>query len=357
MPGLDLNLDLPSLTDTLADVVSKTATALAAIEDDLAGLITVGELDMNAALSMEGNAITDVGGLVLTSGNPGTAGSVVYVGGEFYLVTPAGTVQITSGGALDAGSIGGITGMSGGAAVEFDLASGEFRFYEDTGVRADLVADEVVLHGANGTVLLTVDDAIASARVVNFKSLPASGVSLLAYDAADSALVDAADQTITSDMTFSGELTLATIAVTTLKHAAFSRTFPAPLLCVPGAAGVTVGNGPAPTLSVTVGNQVNLHLHPLRAGDRLTKVKITGAGSGGGSTPTVVVSRLDGDGTYATTYAHTKSLVGAYNGTFELELLITTPVVLPADSVPFVSFTPAGSTVVIRNVTVTFDQV
>lgn len=206
MPGIDLNLSLPTLADPMATVVAKVATALSLIEDDLAGLITVGELDMNAPLSLEGNPITDIGGLTLTTGASTVPGSVSYVGGEFYLVTPVGTVQVTSGGAINAASVGGITGMSGGASVAFDVPSGEFRFSKTVGVRADLVADDVVLTGAAGTVRLGVDAAITSARVINVKSLPTSGIGLLAYDAATSTLVDASAVTLTKDATFSGNV-------------------------------------------------------------------------------------------------------------------------------------------------------
>lgn len=268
MPGIDLNLDLPSLSDPLATIVAKTAIALAAIEDDLAGPVTVGELDMNGALSMEGNPIIDVGGLTLGAGAVATPGTLVYLAGELYVYTAAGPVQITAGGALNAASIGGITGMGGtNAAVAFDLASGEFRFWRDTGVKADIVADDVVLTGAAGTVRLGVDAAITSARVINVKSLPTAGVGLLAYDAATSSLVDASAVTVTKDHTFSGTITVGT----NLKHT-FERTRVIKLSNASPVSGV-LSISPGAIISSGAAQRVDIELDA-EVGDRIKAVTV-----------------------------------------------------------------------------------
>jgi hypothetical protein len=206
MPGIDLNLDLPALSDSMATMVSKTAVALAAVEADLADPVTAAEIDINADLSLEGNAITNASLVHFTTGGATLpAGSMAYVGGEFFLATAAGEVQITLNGALDSGSVGGITGLGGtSAAVTFDDPSDEFRFTADTGDYADLRADDVVLVGTAGSVRLGVDAAITTARSIVVKSLPAAGVSGLVYNATTSTLEDAAVTRETTTHLFTG---------------------------------------------------------------------------------------------------------------------------------------------------------
>jgi hypothetical protein len=194
MPGVDLNLSLPSLSDSLSTVVSKTAVALSAIEDDLAAQVVTAELNINAALSMNGSSLTDVSSLQLLAGNaPTTNGSIYYhTDGEFYVRTAAGAIKVTSNGSLNTAAAGGFTGDYGlgTETASYDDASGEFRFTEDTGVYADLVADDVVLNGSSGTVRLGAASAMTDGRSFLVSTLPASGISLLVYDASDSGVKD-----------------------------------------------------------------------------------------------------------------------------------------------------------------------
>jgi hypothetical protein len=215
MPGVDLNLSLPELADTMATIVAKTAVALSAIEDDLAGLITPSEMDINADLDFAGNGLSGVRGLVLTDGyDTAPPGTIHYSDDEFYVVTEDGEIRLTLDGLIDVSSVGGISGMGGNnSSVVFDLASGEFRFFQDTGVPADLVAGDVVLTGDNGTVRLTVHDQITVAREIIVKSLPTTGVSLLAYKGSTSTLEDAATLPITADLDFSGTIGIGALEV------------------------------------------------------------------------------------------------------------------------------------------------
>ncbi len=222
MPGTDLNLELPALEHTMTEVVSKTATALSAIEDDLRDPVVTSELDMNADLSMEGNAITNVRGLVLGDGADATPdGTLAMVDDELTVYTAAGEVRITLDGALDASAIGGITGLGGtDAAVTYDSASDEFRFTESPGDYADLRAEDVILVGTTGTVRLHVHDDLVTDEEINVKSLPAAGISLLAYDASTGSLVDAATVTTTNavpvtTLTATGNVTAADHRFTT----------------------------------------------------------------------------------------------------------------------------------------------
>ena len=218
MIGTNLNLDLPSLSDTYAQALAKTAAGLSAIQDSLADRATPAALNINAPLDFGGNAITNCTSVQLASGNtPNVAGSLFYLNGEFYAVDATGVVQITANGQLNAASIGGIGGDYGGinpAAVTFDEASSQYRFYEDggAGTWADVVARSIILEGTNGDVQIQVDDAINTSRILSIKSLPGSGVKLLVYNAATSTLEDASVTnpdalSVAGDVTATGTVT------------------------------------------------------------------------------------------------------------------------------------------------------
>src|ERR1041384_2355978 len=177
MPGQSLNLSLPSLSDTMATIVSKTATALSAIQTDLTPKITPPALNINASLSVAGNALTNIGSLQMVDGNqPTNPGSLYYHNGEFFLVDTTGTIQVTTNGVLNVAGVVGIIGDYGGsnpARVIFNDTAGEFRFQEDQAgpIWADVVCDDLVLEGASGTVRFNVDAAISGGKTINIKSL------------------------------------------------------------------------------------------------------------------------------------------------------------------------------------------
>lgn len=186
MPGVDLNLDLPTVSDTLGVIIEKTAIALAAIEADLADRVTSTELTINADLDFSGNSILHAGSLTLTAGDtPEDEGSLYYSAGDFHVITEAGTVRITNGTALNFSASNGFTGDYGDGTetAAYSDSAGEFRFTEDTGVFADLVMDGVVLMGSNGSVRLSTPASVSSALSFIFSALPSSGVSALLYEA------------------------------------------------------------------------------------------------------------------------------------------------------------------------------
>lgn len=162
MPGAPLNLDLPQLADTLATTVSKIAVALDVIQRDLSGRIVPAQMNINAALSMNGSALLNVGSMQLAAGNvPSTPGSVYFSGGELWVRDTTGPVRLTLNGAIDAASVGGISGLGGTAAsVVYDLSSQQFRFLADAaGAKADVAADDVLgnrvlLVGSAGNAIL-----------------------------------------------------------------------------------------------------------------------------------------------------------------------------------------------------------
>lgn len=321
MPGQPLNLDLPSLADPFAEILAKLLIALAAIEDDLEGLIVPSEININASLSLEGNALTDAGSLQLLAGNvPTAAGAIWYADGEFYMRDASGVIQITSNGSLNVASIGTIVGDYGGvnpARVSYDNASGEYRFTEETGVWADLVADDLILNSATGSVRFGVDDAITTARQFIIKDLPASGVSCLVYDASTSTVESSENQRITND------LLCTRIDVLEEKHGDRTWTFvPAPFANVGATTMVLTIASDMLTYRLSSTGTTLISLQKVRKGDRIKSLRFTGAIVL--TDPTVaVVSQVAGAATVSTTTG--SGAMGAVGGrTYTLD----TPLVL-----------------------------
>jgi hypothetical protein len=156
MPGVALNLDLPSVTDTMAVMVAKTRVALSTIQDDLVPKLVPAEMNINAALSANGNAITGLGSVGMVGGNtPVAAGSIYYANGEFYAIDSTATVKLTSAGGLAIAGAKGIGGDYGNVAnsalVYYDSASGEYRFFSSNGTSyGTVVTGSLVLKNANG---------------------------------------------------------------------------------------------------------------------------------------------------------------------------------------------------------------
>lgn len=152
MIGTNLNLDLPTLSDPLATIVSKTVTALSAIQVSIADKATPSALNINSALSMGGNQLTSVGSVTLADGNASAAaGTIYYHLGEFYLIDATGAIQLTASGAINVAGVGGIGGDYGGsnpAQVTYDNASVQYRFMQDGTNWADVKARDF-LHTAD----------------------------------------------------------------------------------------------------------------------------------------------------------------------------------------------------------------
>lgn len=183
MIGTDLNLSLPTLADTYSAAIAKVATALQAIEDSIAQKATPAGLDITSNLSIGGNHLTNVGGIILAAGNsPTSAGSLYYTGGNFYAKDATGVIQLTAGGAINLSAIGAIGGDygSGPESFNYDLASTEFRARASGSAWADLVVDDVVLMEPSGNEFVRLHaPALAASYTVEFPAAVPSETSLL----------------------------------------------------------------------------------------------------------------------------------------------------------------------------------
>lgn len=330
MPGIDLNLDLPLLADTLTDIVTKTATALSAIEDDLAGLITSGEIDINAELSCNGQPVTNVGGLRLAGGESTVVGTLYMDGSDLWVRTAAGAVKLTADGGVniaDSGGIGGDYG-SGDEIVTYDFASQEYRFKANSTEYGDVVVDDVVLMGTGGgSVRLDVDAAITTARTFKFKTLNASGVSMLVYDAATSTL-EASDTeratNVVNVTTLNASSTIvssSTVKGTDLLHTADKKLrIPVELGRATSGAGVTItalsDYGPHKVAFNGLA-YYTFPAHGLCTGDRLKEIFLRLNKTSGGDI-LVAVYRTDYDGLHYSVDSGTYSTSGVNNYTLTL---------------------------------------
>ncbi len=181
MIGTNLGLSLPLLSDNLATIVSKTSTALSAIQTSIADDATQAAINITGALSFGGNWATDVGGLVLTTGNaPSAAGSVYYSGGEFYMVDATSAIKMTLNGTINVAGVGGIGGDYGGsnpALVSYDTASSQYRFYINGGTLtfADIEAREYFATSNGNTIGVKAPAALAASYHVTLPAaLPAT---------------------------------------------------------------------------------------------------------------------------------------------------------------------------------------
>ena len=160
-------------------------------------------------LDLDGQSIIDVFGLEFKNSSDAVAatpGLIRYKDNEWYLVTAAGTVQVTSAGVLNAAAIGGIGGDygTGPEDVRFVNASQRYDFWDDFAgnaygyVRA---RGFDVNNGAGGAnyCRLTYGTA-ANVTLILPVSVPAANRSVLLVDNAGQISHNAAGTTITNDV-------------------------------------------------------------------------------------------------------------------------------------------------------------
>jgi hypothetical protein len=333
----------------MAENIARIATALGSIEDVLAQRVTPGGMDITAPLDMQGNSLTDVAAVVFASGNASEApGSIFYREGDWYVVDAVGSIQLTDGGQLNAASIGGIQGDYGGvnpAAVTFEDASAQYHFTHDTGEYADVVVRDVILQGTNGTITLSVDDAITGDRDLTLKSLPATGKSLLVYDSAgtleDSAVTRATNTPLLTDINVSGEI----------EHG--NRT-----LVISGVAAHAYPAGSAqqtftPVRVISTANVTLFYSIPLITGDRIKHVVFPVFGNASADITAISV--------YVTSVAGVDTLIGSETVTnpaaawVDIPVDVTDTTLAAGDTVTLV-ISISASGVAIGNVRVTYDH-
>ena len=357
MIGSALDLDVPTPSDTMADVVAKTAAALSDIEDVLEQRVTPASLNINAALPFGGNQITGLGAAIFSpAAIPDTPGSMYYTDGEFWLVDAAGPIQVTENGDLNLGATGTIVGDYGGAnpaRVTYDDASGEYRFTEDMGVYADLVCDDVILHSAAGSVRLGVTNDITTARSVLFKELASSGVSLFVYDTATSTVEMAETKRVTNGILCTSIDAAGTVFAPDYHFSAARSKRLVPKNGINGTGTVSVGTTIDGIVTWTTIGNGEYYLHPLLvSGDRPQTVVLRLNKTSGGNI-SVALYRHHADG--STTLIQSGFTYSTF-GIGNLTCTITSPVALATGEDLLIAVTVAAVGDQIRGGYVTYDR-
>lgn len=341
MPGSNLNLDLPELADPMATIVSKLVTALSAVQDDLAPKIVPSEINVNAALSMNGCALTNTGSVQLVAGNaPSSVGSIYYnTDGEFYAIDATGAVRITLNGALDASSFGGITGMGGtDAAVTYDLSTTQFRFTAEVGEYADLVARYFIMEGNAGTVQMGATANVNTAMQFNIDKMPASGVVPLVYDPSISAVRDGTITSAGGLALFTGILASANITGTNITGQNLTASGAVQVLlhfqhpewqwALPtfggSLEGTITGSGNPSSQAhnqVAVSSGLKWYQHlPVRALERVKKVVMDLSASNTGSFVNIIIAKMSATGTLTTVQS------AAFSASTSFTITVASPV-------------------------------
>lgn len=271
MPGQPLAITYPVLGDPIAAALNQLVASIQTIQADLEPKIIPSEFDWITNISAQGHALTNLSKLHLeaqssTSGH--ATGDQFFFGGNFYVQTSGGLVQMTSGGVLNAAGLGGIVGDYGGsnpARVTYVDASSWYVFTDDTNDWSSIQVDDVLLRSTGAFVTLGTQ-AVGTATW-NFGANPASGTAFVTMDSSGN--IGATDS-ITHAITTSGKVTLTGAA--DLAHPDRTLTVPAVLhnnefgVCtndIVAAAGVVCGTGPA---------RFRSQLHGLWVGHQLKSV-------------------------------------------------------------------------------------
>lgn len=174
--SLGLSLPTPGVTTDWGDEIN---TALETIAEAVEGQVPSSALDVSSNIAFGGNDITAMGTIQFTNEAAGltAAGDVrkVYtVSGELYFTDGSqNAIQITSGGALNAAALGGISGAgygSGGVQVSWDSGTDAYLFKSGSGASdyAKIGVESVKLQDGSGNFLTLDTPSLASGYTITF---------------------------------------------------------------------------------------------------------------------------------------------------------------------------------------------
>lgn len=361
MPGINLNLPIPSLSDTQTIVITKIAQALTSINTDLTAQIIPSEISINSTLHYNGNGLDTLGFATFASIIPPAPlpGTLYYIG-EWFVTTPVGAIQLTNAGALNLSSVGGIGGdySAVSALVSYDNANTRYRFFGGAGTSlVDLDARKLALEGSSAIVTFGVDPALVTNKTINIKALPTVGIGLIAYDATNTAIVDAtataitATTTFTADQIFNGNIT--TNGLT--KH---TTAYSAELSLVPEYTSGTYqypNNSGASDAILQVSSKVGwqpLTSQGLRVNDKL-QTAVLRVSKAAADTLTATIFKQVLGGAPVIIQQNTTTTIG----TSDLIITVGVPVAIASRERWWIELsTTAGGTATVRGVTMTWTQ-
>lgn len=152
-PNMNMPIPVPTVTDGPTYAIQEVSCfEIIDSHNHTAGQgvpVPVSGLDINGALPMNTNAISDCGNLNLTlqTGDPSSTATVYNKNGDLYYKNGAGAaVQITSGGSI-VGAAGNITGLSAPASASYGASV--FVFQSNAGVAANMDIRNLFLRNSN----------------------------------------------------------------------------------------------------------------------------------------------------------------------------------------------------------------
>lgn len=173
-PYMSLNLPTVGLSPSptwASDLISAIYAVDAHNHNGVGVKLTQAALQITDQLNLQTNALANASrvGLSQLSASLGSnyQGQLYRVGNDLYYNDGAGvTIRITSSGAIDVGSVGGITGLASPASVSYSSVSKTFKFEQDSNYAATILSGNLAIRenaaGVTNTVTLMSPSSLAS---------------------------------------------------------------------------------------------------------------------------------------------------------------------------------------------------
>lgn len=350
MAGQSVVLQSPLTTaDTAATVVNKINTDLSSLQVELARKVTPGDMLVTSDLSMVGHYLTEVAGVVLEDSGlaPSGLGTVYYSGGDFWLVTSGGAVQITKSGAVNVASAGGINGDypgASGASVTYTHSTLTYTFMDSASAWAKLKAKSYYISNVSDTAAAELKNVAAANTTWTFGDLPVTAAGVYHLMTVDSAGGIRENDVVDAAVTFNGGFTSAASATFSAGFTSASDQRHSDVWTLPVEIDATTGTsnaatyrpaGVPATANIVAGMQPSAnpwefqcHIRGLRVGDKITAANVKVAKTSGG-TVTLELRKYD----YSTgiVSAPLSGSTSAVSGTVSLSTTIGTPVTVTAN--------------------------
>lgn len=204
MPGTDLGIDLDSIANGLVvgtggttspNWANNVRTIFQSIIDDIEAKINSAEIAIDANLEFNNFRATEVSGIqfqdLTTQPVEGADIGLLYEfkGDLYYNDSSNNAIRMTIDGAINIGSTGQITGMSGSAAVTYSGVNNEYVFVDDSGFPSGMDHGPIQLKeqatGVSNAVTLTSPASLGGSYSWTYPTaLPGSGTELVTVTSA-----------------------------------------------------------------------------------------------------------------------------------------------------------------------------
>src|SRR5574338_213653 len=234
-------------------------------------------------------------------------------GGEIYWISTSGAVQLTSGGAINSTSIGGITGDYGDpnpAEFRFVDADQEYYAYDDfsLGTWANIWARRFdIAAGASSTERVRIEYGGAGSYTLTLPSTTPGSQALIQMDSSGALT---ASNTVPNAVSFGSTVTSSSIVTGTSFSASVARRIVIPASAATPAGTATMNTDKSWTLSSTV----RIEYPVILTSGSVIKSFTAYISKTAGGTATAVLTKIAADGTQTNISTVTNSTAGALSG-------------------------------------------